>query len=286
LSAARCHPTTDGARRSLPQRQLRTRHTSHPRDGVRTVVELPSRHRRNRELGAEQFAMMTAREIVPHASLRNRIDELRRTYESKRRLVIERLMDDEMADAIAADLRRAPFVPAVNVPIEGERRPPPRFWGHHAILEVDPRSPRSLAHAFVLSLTRGPLRDFIGAVTDNVELDNHVGGGRRPALVAHAYPRGGYLEEHADDAVDGGERRAVALVWHASPRWEPSWGGGLHFFSPEETLSPAFNALHLFEARAHNRHEITMVTGSAVRYTLSGWLYERRKTLFGIKSRR
>ena len=51
---------------------------------------------------------------------------------------------------------------------------------------------------------------------------------------------------------------------------------GLRFTGAnEETLPPRFGALHLFEARAHNRHEVTMVTGPDVRYTLSGWLYER-----------
>jgi Rps23 Pro-64 3,4-dihydroxylase Tpa1-like proline 4-hydroxylase len=120
------------------------------------------------------------------------------------------------------------------------------------------------------------LQELIAAITSHRQLCNHLGGRGRPVLVAHAYPRGGYLEEHADDAVDAGSRRAVSLVWHASARWEAIWGGHLRFTGrTEETLTPRFGALHIFEPREHNRHEVTMVTGPDVRYTLSGWLYER-----------
>ena len=219
---------------------------------------------------------MRASEIVPRSTVLDRFEELREAYSTRRRLVIDDLLPSEVADRVAADLRRSPFVPVANVPMEGEHRPPPRFWHHHAILEVDPRAPRSPVEALVSSFTSGPLRDFLAMVTSHRELYNHLGKRRRPVLVAHAYPRGGYLEAHSDDAVDDGSRRAVSLVWHASPRWEASWGGDLRFTGrKEETLSPRFGALHLFEACKDNRHEVTMVTGPDVRYTLSGWLYER-----------
>ena len=181
-----------------------------------------------------------------------------------------------MTESVASEVRHLPFVPVANVPIESARRAPPRFWHHHAILESGPRPARSPVEAFVRSLTCGPLRDFVAAITSRRELYNRLGRRGRPILVAHAYPRGGYLEEHADDAIDGGSRRAVSLVWHASPRWEAPWGGQLRFReATQDSLSPRFGALHLFEARAYNRHEVTMVTGPDVRYTLSGWLYER-----------
>jgi hypothetical protein len=219
---------------------------------------------------------MWASDVVPRQGVLDALADLKGTFAARRRLVVEDLLPEEIAEDLAADLRRQTFRPVVNIPLEDGRRPPPRFWHHHAILEVDPRTPRSPVEALVASLTAGPLRDFVARVTGHRELYNHLGRRGRPILVAHAYPRGGYLEEHADDAVDDGSRRAVSLVWHASPRWDADWGGRLRFIgTDDEPLAPRFGALHLFEARSHNRHEVTMVTGPAVRYTLSGWLYER-----------
>jgi hypothetical protein len=219
---------------------------------------------------------MRASEIVPRPSVVARVAELRRTYASRRRLVIEDVLHADVAERIASEIRRLPFVPVVNAPIERARRPAPRFWHHHAIVEADPGVARSAVEAFVTSLACGPFRDFVADITMHPDLYNHLGRRRRPILVAHAYPRGGYLEEHADAAVDGGSRRAVALVWHASARWEATWGGALRFAGADaETFFPRFGDLHLFEAHEANRHEVTMVTGTDVRYTLSGWLYER-----------
>jgi hypothetical protein len=217
---------------------------------------------------------MSASVIEPIAAVRRRTDSFREQFATRRRVVIENLLEPDVSTRIANEMVSLPFVPVVNVPVEGGTTARPWFWHYQHIVEVDSAKKPTNLEALVLSMTRGAVRDLVGAIVGYDGLrDKPTRTG--PALVAYAYPRGGYVEAHSDAGSDDGWRRCVAMVFHASPRWQSSWGGELHFVaSPEETYSPSFGALHLFDVGASNRHEVTMVTGPETRYTLSGWLFE------------
>lgn len=210
-----------------------------------------------------------------NASVLDALPALREQFLTTGRVVVEDLLPRGDSERIAKDLRALPFEPVSNVPFERRYNPRrQRLWHHFHIVEVAPFERTSPVQALVDSIARGPVRDLIAAIAARPALYNRVGRKHRPTLVAHAYPRGGYLEAHDDHQLDDGSVRSVGLVWHASARWEPAWGGALRFLSPEQHLAPQFGALHVFDVRRQNRHEVTMVRGPAIRYTLSGWLYE------------
>jgi len=95
----------------------------------------------------------------------------------------------------------------------------------------------------------------------------------RPSLVGHAFPRGGYVEPHSDSLFD-----RIGIVFHASKHWQAEWGGALRFIEdPSNSYLPSFGALNVFELGPRNRHEVTMITGPQVRYTIIGRLYEARR---------
>lgn len=212
--------------------------------------------------------------VGPTESVRERAERYREQFAKHRRVVIEDLLSRELAVRVADDIRTLPFVPVVNVPIERGTTARPWYWHYQHIVEVIPAKTPSPLESLVRSMTRGAIRELVGSITGRRGLrDKPTDTG--PALVAYAYPRGGYVEAHSDGVSDDGWRRSVAMVFHASKRWDPTWGGELHFFAnPAEKYAPTFGTLHLFDVGVMNRHEVTMVTGPDVRYTLSGWLFE------------
>ncbi|MGZ3417660.1 MAG: 2OG-Fe(II) oxygenase [Polyangiales bacterium] len=209
--------------------------------------------------------------MQPSASALSQLARFREEFTRRGRVVIDDFLAPELSEAIAEDLRSLPFTHVKN---DGDEREQPPFDNRFFVVEVDPMKRPSPARAFVRSVAQGAIRDFVSSVTGRPGLHNRQGNKHRPVLVAHAYPRGSFLGAHADQAIDLGARRSVALVWHGSRRWEPGWGGQLRFSSPEEVLTPRFGTLHLFDVIKSNRHEVTKVTGPEVRYSLAGWLYE------------
>jgi hypothetical protein len=192
--------------------------------------------------------------------------------------VIDDLLQQELADRIADELYDLPFEPVANVPIERATGAIPQLWFHHAPVQIDSRRPMSPLRALVHSMTRGPIFELVRAVTGRNRLRDEYESEERPGLVAYAYPRGGYIESHVDGGtIDGSFRRSVALVFYASREWHPSWGGELRFaVNQGESYFPKFGAFCFFDVGAHNRHEVTMVTGPRIRYSVAGFLVEPR----------
>ena len=84
---------------------------------------------------------------------------------------------------------------------------------------------------------------------------------------------GHFLTRHRD--VVAGKDRRVAYVFSATRGWHPDWGGLLQFYqedgTPEDTWTPGFNTLSLFDTSYI--HSVTYVTPFAQtpRLSLSGW---------------
>ena len=87
------------------------------------------------------------------------------------------------------------------------------------------------------------------------------------------FTAGQYLTRHRD-ALEGNKRR-LAFVLSLSRGWHPDWGGLLHFYKEdgdiEETWTPRFNTLQIFDIR--HIHGVSLVAPCAprARYSLTGW---------------
>jgi hypothetical protein len=216
----------------------------------------------------------------PASILVDRTAQLREEYAQKRRVIIPGLLEESLAHAVAANLATRRWKLAFNSRVR--RLAPEQGFQWQAFRATVHPSARCRGPCWALcgfgdSLLRGRLRDWIREITAMPHLLNQLGPLRSPMMVAHAYAKGSYLEAHEDSAVDRGHRRAVAFVWHGSEAWQASFGGVLRFVAsePPDTWVPRFNDLHVFEVGPHNRHEVTLVTADAVRYSLSGWWYEK-----------
>jgi 2OG-Fe(II) oxygenase superfamily len=214
--------------------------------------------------------------FAPAAGLGDRVAELRAEYARRRRVIVPGLLEERLARAVARTLPDRAWNLACSTRV---RQPDGKYQWQNYWSAVRP-SAHCAAGCWALcgfgtSLLGGPLCELVRAITDNPRLMNRLGPRGTPMMVAQAYGKGCYLEPHDDQVVDGGDRRAVAFVWHASERWERPFGGLLGFVTAEpEQWVPRFNDLHVFEVGIHNRHEVTLVTEDAVRYSLSGWWYE------------
>ena len=87
------------------------------------------------------------------------------------------------------------------------------------------------------------------------------------------YKVGDYLTRHND--VNTSEGREIAYVFNLTPNWHPDWGGLLQFFTqdgaPQESYSPKFNSLSLFDVTIP--HSVTYVAPFAQqrRLAVTGW---------------
>lgn len=97
---------------------------------------------------------------------------------------------------------------------------------------------------------------------------------RKADAQATCYRPGHFLRHH-DDSSPGEQRREVAYVLNLTRRWEPDWGGLLHFYDEDgnvvESVVPRFNTLSLFRVPA--RHFVSYVSPWAgePRYAITGW---------------
>jgi hypothetical protein len=215
----------------------------------------------------------------PPRALVERTAELKEQYARTRRVIIPGVVEESLARAVAEDLPRRVWNLASNTRVTRFSPGGGHYWNNYWS-SVCPRAHcRGACWAlcgFGASLLRGRLRSFIAEITSMPNLFNRLGPWNSPLMVAHAYAKGCYLEAHDDQALDGGDRRSVAFVWHGSEGWQPGFGGLLRFCAAgrEEDWSPRFNDLHVFEVGPHNLHEVTLVTEDRVRYSVSGWWYQ------------
>lgn len=215
---------------------------------------------------------MSGTSIAPRDAVLDRLPALRAQFAERRRVVVEELLPCNLTEQLAEELKTLRFERVANSGLSGSSNAHcAPFWYYTAQVEADPRAQPSPLRAFVRSVLRGPIHDLIEAITGFRRLRDRPFKGR-PTLVAHAYPRGGYVEAHSDGTHD-----RVGIVFHLSRHWEEAWGGQLRFTEePTETLLPTFGAMHLFEFGPGNRHEVAMITGPELRYTLHGRLFEPR----------
>lgn len=98
---------------------------------------------------------------------------------------------------------------------------------------------------------------------------------RKADAQATCYRPGHFLRHH-DDSRQGDQLREVAYVINLTRKWQPDWGGLLHFHDEQgnviETLTPRFNTLNLF--RVPMDHYVSLVApwAGANRYAITGWL--------------
>ena len=91
---------------------------------------------------------------------------------------------------------------------------------------------------------------------------------------ATRYRPGDFLTPHNDEVE--GMHRKYAYVLNLTDSWLPRWGGLLHFVDSdggiEETITPRFNALSLFEVG--KSHYVSQVASYAPvpRISVTGWL--------------
>lgn len=84
---------------------------------------------------------------------------------------------------------------------------------------------------------------------------------------------GQFLTRHRD--VVSGANRRVAYVMGFTNVWHPDWGGLLQFYTedgtPEETWTPRFNSLSIFDTSYI--HAVTCVApfAPAARFSMTGW---------------
>ncbi|MCL2915288.1 2OG-Fe(II) oxygenase [Shewanella corallii] len=90
---------------------------------------------------------------------------------------------------------------------------------------------------------------------------------------ATRYLPGHFLTRHND--VYEQEGRRVAFVMGFTPRWHPDWGGLLHFYKQDGSLTdtwvPRFNNMVLFDVK--HPHSVSYVSPFAqgARYSITGW---------------
>lgn len=128
------------------------------------------------------------------------------------------------------------------------------------------RDPGLLLHSVLSYFNSAPFLDFCRTVADNASI-------RRVSAQATRFRPGMFLKTHSDiDSTDG---RAVAYVINLSKRWQPDWGGLLHFLDRDgqvvDTFQPVFNSLSLFRVPAP--HFVSMVTpwSEEPRLSITGW---------------
>lgn len=88
-----------------------------------------------------------------------------------------------------------------------------------------------------------------------------------------AYAKGDFLAKHEDNSLG-----SVAFVLSLTKHWGESDGGKLRFHCRGRTggvckqCSPKFNTMYLFRTRPRLiPHDVTLVTGSKNRYSITGW---------------
>ncbi|MEM9300942.1 MAG: 2OG-Fe(II) oxygenase family protein [Pseudomonadota bacterium] len=104
-----------------------------------------------------------------------------------------------------------------------------------------------------------------------------TGNGQLTYSDAHAtrYEVGSFLKRH-DDTYAGRQRR-YAWVLNLTRRWDPDWGGLLHFEADGEVTAcfmPRFNSLSVFAVP--QAHHVSQVASYALhpRDAVTGWLFE------------
>jgi SM-20-related protein len=84
---------------------------------------------------------------------------------------------------------------------------------------------------------------------------------------------GQYLTRHRDTLE--GNKRLLAFVLSLSRGWHPDWGGLLHFYNEdgeiEETWTPRFNTLQIFDIRQIHGVSVVAPCAPRGRYSLTGW---------------
>jgi hypothetical protein len=213
--------------------------------------------------------------FAPSSALLARTEELKERFLRERRLVIDDLLDDQVARTVAEALRA--------YPLKRVRRGP-ASRGAAAATSVltaafTPHRPCNGACkplcALANSLVAGSLRDFMRQISGRPALLERSGEGLEPVATINGWDAGSFVAPHAD-VVGSYDDAAIVFVWHASENWDPSWGGVLRFTAtPEQSeLIPRFNTLHLWAISPEAVHEVTRVTGPEIRYTLTGRLHE------------
>lgn len=105
--------------------------------------------------------------------------------------------------------------------------------------------------------------------------DNGLNG---VTLGATCFQSGCFITLHDD--LHEKEGRRIAQVFGFTKRWNPDWGGNLHFLDQDMKVAgvevPSFNTLDLLKVPQH--HFVSQVSSYAPekRYSITGWLHERR----------
>jgi len=123
-----------------------------------------------------------------------------------------------------------------------------------------------LLHAVLEFFNDLPYLQFIRALTGDQELVA-VGG------QATRYLPGQFLNVHDDGFND--EARRYAYVLNLSRRWEPDWGGLLHFVDENgrqlDAFMPSYNTLNLFKVPARHYVGVVAPWAQEPRLAITGW---------------
>ncbi|WP_206770720.1 2OG-Fe(II) oxygenase family protein [Pseudoalteromonas sp. bablab_jr011] len=137
------------------------------------------------------------------------------------------------------------------------------FYGRH---KVEPNTSPPILLA-VHRLLNAP--ETLRAISELTGIDNLTSA----SIQATRYIQGNFLTRH-NDVVES-EGRRVAYVFSFNENWHPDWGGLLHFYDYQGTLTntvmPQNNVLTLFDV--HNPHSVSYVSpfSGKARYSITGW---------------
>lgn len=130
----------------------------------------------------------------------------------------------------------------------------------------DGRDPGHLLHTVLQFFNSEPYLGFIRELTGDDSLAA-VGG------QATRYLPGQFLTVHDDGHQD--EARRYAYVLNLSRRWQPDWGGLLHFVDEEgrqlDAFQPAYNSLNLFRVPARHYVGVVAPWAQEPRLSITGW---------------
>jgi Rps23 Pro-64 3,4-dihydroxylase Tpa1-like proline 4-hydroxylase len=127
--------------------------------------------------------------------------------------------------------------------------------------------PGLLLHRVLELLNTNETLDFVRRITGIATL-------RKADAQATLYQPGNFLTLH-DDGGSPTEQRRVAYVLNLTRRWQPDWGGLLHFVNNDgeivESWLPEFNVLVLFKVPV--KHTVSYVAPFAGerRFAITGW---------------
>lgn len=128
------------------------------------------------------------------------------------------------------------------------------------------RDPGHLLHAVLTFFNSEPYLGFIRELTGDDSLAA-VGG------QATRYLPGQFLTAHDDGHQD--EARRYAYVLNLSRRWEPEWGGLLHFVDADgrqlDAFQPSYNTLNLFRVPARHYVGVVAPWAQEPRLSITGW---------------